>query len=214
MATRFASGAVLAGIGGLALYFGYPYIHGVVAVAVLLMGWEWLRVCGRSAPWIGGGLLYIGAPALALLWLYDSSVDGPKIVGWIVLVVVATDIGAYVFGKAIGGPKLAPRISPAKTWAGLVGGSACAGLAGGLYGNGLAIVELLPAMLASLLLGVVSQIGDLIESQIKRHFRVKDFGGVIPGHGGVLDRVDGLILAVTTMAVLAAIFGSDFLQWR
>jgi phosphatidate cytidylyltransferase len=125
---------------------------------------------------------------------------------WLLLVVWTTDIGAYFAGRSIGGPKLAPRISPGKTWAGLVGGMAAAGLVGGLLtalaGAGFWLAAGLGALLAA-----VAQAGDLFESRLKRHAGVKDSGHLIPGHGGLLDRIDGLVFAAPTFALVVALMG-------
>ena len=128
-------------------------------------------------------------------------------------VVWATDIGAYAFGRLIGGPKLAPRFSPKKTWAGLIGGMlSAAGVGAGIAAwAGLAVVGfgLLSAGLA-----VMSQAGDLFESWVKRRFNVKDSSNIIPGHGGVLDRVDGVLPVAVVVAVLALVQGGGILTWR
>lgn len=155
------------------------------------------------------GLVYLGAFALALLWIRSSgTLGGFWTVAWLVILVWATDIGGYIFGRWIGGPKLAPVVSPNKTWAGLIGG---AGLA---LVTGLALLPLaglaMPVWGVAALavcLAVVAQGGDLFESAIKRRFGVKDSGTIIPGHGGVLDRVDGLIAAAPTLALLHLGFG-------
>ncbi len=135
-----------------------------------------------------------------------------------VLIVWASDIGAYVFGRLVGGPKLAPAISPGKTWSGAVGGLLCAaaiGLAaaamspGGLSGGSWA-----RAMLVAVTLGIVSELGDLFESGVKRHFGVKDSGGLIPGHGGLMDRLDGLIAAGPAAWLLATVLGGGVELWR
>jgi phosphatidate cytidylyltransferase len=149
---------------------------------------------------MGWGFLYIAIPALALLiieWVWFA------IVFWLMLVVWATDIFAYFAGRSIGGPKLAPRISPNKTWAGLVGGMA-----------GAEVVGLLAAWLLNLGapflyigagMGLLAQLGDLYESWVKRRAGVKDSGTLLPGHGGALDRLDGLLpVAVATFGVLMA----------
>ena len=125
----------------------------------------------------------------------------------------AVDIAAYVVGRAIGGPKLAPALSPNKTWAGFTGGLAGAALAGwgaaALVGGTATFV-----VLASVLLGIAAQLGDLVESAAKRRFNVKDTGGLIPGHGGLLDRLDSLLAASLTLAVLILVTGAIPLQWR
>jgi phosphatidate cytidylyltransferase len=121
---------------------------------------------------------------------------------WLMLVVWATDSFAYFAGRIIGGPKLAPRLSPKKTWAGLLGGMAGAAV----ISTGYALYYLpnwVALALAAAALAVVAQLGDIFESALKRRYGVKDSGTLIPGHGGVLDRVDGLV----TVGVVAAIIG-------
>ncbi len=154
----------------------------------------------RQVPWIGLGTLYIGLACLSFLWLRAVPVEGRALVFWLLAVVWATDIGAYFAGRGIGGPRLAPAVSPNKTWAGLIGGMLSAGLVG------VAAARLLawdPVLLVAggMALAVVAQGGDLLESWCKRRFGVKDSSHIIPGHGGILDRVDGL-LAVFPVAFL------------
>jgi phosphatidate cytidylyltransferase len=154
-----------------------------------------------GSPRIGWGLIYAGAPAIALLSL-RSLPQGFALALWTLLIVILTDTGAYFAGRAIGGPKLWPKLSPNKTWAGLGGGMAAALLGGAIVGFafGLPAVTLwLGAPLA-----VVAQAGDLYESALKRKAGVKDSGRVLPGHGGVLDRIDGLIPVASLVAALVA----------
>jgi phosphatidate cytidylyltransferase len=150
------------------------------------------------------GVLYTGLPAVAILWLRGDEPMGFVVVLFIFLVVWATDIAAFVSGRTIGGPKLAPNISPNKTWAGLAGGVAAGGVTAALFslftpGSPLTL------FLAGLVLGSIAQIGDLTESALKRKFGVKDASNLIPGHGGFLDRVDGVVTVAVAMA-LAALF--------
>lgn len=149
---------------------------------------------------LGWGVLYIGAPAFALMvlsWTYAA------LVIWVFAVTWATDIFAYFAGRSIGGPKLAPRISPNKTWAGLIGGIAGAGAFGWLVAWYFELGT--PFLWIGAAMGVVAQAGDLYESWEKRRAGVKDSGGLLPGHGGVLDRLDGLLaVAIVTLAILCA----------
>lgn len=160
-----------------------------------------LRLARKDLPlFILFGTLYIGLACLALLWLRSVPQDGRDLVFWLLAVVWATDIGAYFAGRGIGGPKLAPAISPNKTWAGLIGGVLSAALVGVLAAGLLGRDATLPVV-GGMVLAVVAQGGDLLESWCKRRFGVKDSSHIIPGHGGILDRVDGL-LAVFPVAFL------------
>ena len=146
----------------------------------------------RQVPWIALGTLYIGAACLAFLGLRALPDMGRDLVFWLLAVVWATDIGAYFAGRGIGGPKLAPRVSPNKTWAGLIGGMIAAAAVSAIA----AVVldwTLLAPVVGGAALAVVAQGGDLLESWTKRRFGVKDSSHIIPGHGGILDRVDGLL---------------------
>jgi phosphatidate cytidylyltransferase len=154
----------------------------------------------RGAPVnrTAGGVLYIGLPTLALLWLRNTS-EGAALVLWLFFVVWATDTCAYFAGRTIGGPRLAPSLSPKKTWAGLGGGMLGAALVGGAFTLGCGGAVLWAAAFAAAL-AVVAQLGDLFESWLKRRVDVKDSGDLIPGHGGFLDRVDGLLFAAPAFA--------------
>jgi phosphatidate cytidylyltransferase len=166
----------------------------------------------RALPIAVGGL-YIGVPALALLWLYARPEIGRELVIWIITIVIAADVGAYFVGRALKGPKLAPRLSPGKTWSGALGGLAAAvavGIALGLAFGRRPVAALGGAALA---LAVVSQMGDLLESGLKRAFRVKDASGILPGHGGMMDRVDGIVAALMAAALAIWIAGGDPRQW-
>jgi phosphatidate cytidylyltransferase len=146
----------------------------------------------------GWGLFYVGAPAFALLALEWARFD---LVFWAMLVVWSTDIFAYFAGRSIGGPKLAPRISPNKTWAGLGGGMLGAAVVGGIAAWQFDLGSLF--LFAGAPMGLLAQLGDLYESKVKRRLGVKDSGSIIPGHGGVLDRLDGLLpVALATLFLL------------
>ena len=163
------------------------------------------------------GVLYAGVLALAVPSLRHSSVDGAAVLFWLFAVVWGTDTMAFFGGRAIGGPKLAPRISPSKTWSGF-GIGVCSGAL-----LGLAVApqptSVVPVLLAGLLAGALAQAGDLFESVLKRRFGAKDAGSLIPGHGGVMDRLDGFIAASALAAAVGLWrFGPDglgagLLQW-
>jgi phosphatidate cytidylyltransferase len=166
------------------------------------------------ARWLGLGALWLTLPCVLLLWLARPDGAGRATVLWIFAVVWATDIGAYAFGRRVGGPRLAARWSPHKTWAGLAGGTACAALAGWATAAVLGASSALPLAAISAALAIVEQFGDLAESVAKRRFGVKDSSGLIPGHGGLLDRLDGLLAVVPAVAILSAIGGGNVLAWR
>ena len=173
----------------------------LIPAGVLLVYLLGLRCRERSPLWLALGIVYISVPCLALLWLRDLSGMGWEVVFWILGVVWATDTGAYCAGVLVGGPKLAPRISPNKTWAGLAGGFVMAALVSGLLvGLTEEAFSLWPLVCLGAFFALVEQMGDLFESFVKRHFGVKDTSRLIPGHGGVLDRLDGL-LVVSPVAV-------------
>lgn len=187
------------------------------ALAAVLVGLLLALAVGHvqrrpKAVWTALGAVYIGLPIVALLWLRGEDDAGRAMVLWLLAVVWATEIGAYGCGRLAGGPRLAPRISPKKTWAGAIGGvlaaaliSAAAASAAPADGGGI--------VLFGVSLSLAAQAGDLVESAVKRHFGVKDMSNVIPGHGGVFDRVDGLLVAGPVAAGL--IWASGGLQpWR
>jgi phosphatidate cytidylyltransferase len=169
---------------------------------------------GRAPLLTGLGALWIAIPCVSFLWLARAEHGGREILLWLLAVVWATDIGAYAIGRSIGGPRLAPRWSPRKTWAGFVGGMISAALAGGAAAMTLRVLPLLPLVLVSSGLAIVAQFGDLAESLAKRRFGVKDSGRLIPGHGGLLDRLDGLLAVIPTVAVGTWITGHNLLLWR
>jgi phosphatidate cytidylyltransferase len=161
-----------------------------------------------KAWWSASGVYYAGLPAIALIWLRSDPSYGIFAILYIFAVVWTTDSAAYVFGRWIGGPKLVPRISPKKTWAGLIGGALSAGLVGMLFG----LFTDIPAPglgLLALAFALIAQLGDLGESAVKRIFEIKDSSSLIPGHGGVLDRIDGLIFVAVTAGAIAWIAGPD-----
>lgn len=149
------------------------------------------------------GVLYAGLPAVCLIWLRSSAQWGFVGVLFLFLVVWAADTGAYAAGRTFGGPRLASRISPNKTWAGLAGGTGAAVLLGALMGFLVEGGQSGRWAISAFALALAAQAGDIVESALKREHGVKDASELIPGHGGFMDRVDGLIFA----AVLAALWG-------
>lgn len=156
------------------------------------------------APW---GVFYAAVPCIAL-----DSLRGGALGLWVILflfaVVWSTDIAAYFTGRALGGPKLWPAVSPKKTWSGALGGLAAAVVAGVAVAHFAGAGRLLPVAAVAAVLSIASQAGDLLESSLKRKFGVKDSGTIIPGHGGLLDRVDGLVAAAALAILIAALHGS------
>jgi phosphatidate cytidylyltransferase len=189
------AGALLPVAAGLGASILTVLVISVIAVAVALRREE-------MTLWSLLGVPYAGLPVLALVTLRADPNLGFQAILWVLLVVWATDTAAYFFGRLIGGPKLAPRISPKKTWAGSVGGVAAGAVAGAVAG---ALMTGSGSALAvpGLLLSIVAQLGDLFKSALKRRYGLKDTGNLIPGHGGIIDRADGVIAA----AVVAAVIG-------
>ena len=176
--------------------------EGGAGVAVIAVGALSLFLASGRNPWVAAGVVYLGLPGVALVWLHTAFAAGPAIILWLFVVIWTTDIGAYTVGRLAGGPKLATRISPNKTWSGFFGGLGLATACGAILLAELGLVAAPGAIFASGGVSLVGQAGDLLESWIKRRFGVKDTGKLIPGHGGLLDRVDSLI----TASVITALF--------
>jgi len=166
-----------------------------------------------AALWFGLGILYVAVPCAAIITLRADPEIGLAQILWIVVLVIAVDTGAYFAGRSIGGPKLAPAISPKKTWAGLIGGLVAAAIVGAATAALLGRPSPWPLALLSAGLAVVEQAGDLAESAFKRHFGVKDASHIIPGHGGAMDRVDGLVAVAVVVAGINYWTGSSVLTW-
>jgi len=204
--TRLISALALLPVVLAAVWFGGWFFILLLAVAGFLMAYEWFQMVKTSPNktsliiWLLSGLAYIIIALLAFNCLRQQT-DGILIVFWVFLMVWAMDVGGFFAGKSIGGPKMAPKISPNKTWSGLAGGVSLAIVAHFLIFFILDSLNLnynysfTPSWYVAAIIALVAQVGDLIESQCKRHFSIKDTSGFIPGHGGLLDRADGLLLA-------------------
>lgn len=183
------------------------YFYGMVNLIFLAIGISATIIVAflrkASFKWALKGLIYALVPAVSLIWLRSSSVDGGYIVLWAMIIVWSMDTGGYFAGKNIGGPKMSPKISPNKTWSGLAGGTILGMITGSIsayyfdFGVDIWIIALVSGGLA-----IWSQIGDLYESSLKRRFDVKDSGALIPGHGGIMDRVDGVVFVIPLVAVM------------
>jgi phosphatidate cytidylyltransferase len=209
LAVRTISGIVMIAIALAAAVVGGYSFAVLAAAAATAVFYEWTRIArGWGSGWYLAGFIYALAAAISLLWIRERSDPnlpngGLVLLLWVFVVVWSTDIGAYFTGRSIGGPKLAPSISPGKTWAGFYGGIFAATVFGGAWAflSGLPLVLLLLAPLFA----VAAQGGDLFESWMKRRAGLKDSGNLLPGHGGVFDRVDGLlpVAILTAVAVVA-----------
>ena len=201
--------AVIATI-GLALG-GEPLVALMAALVLAAVALTLGVVRDRGFVWVALGVVYLSIPVAALIWLRGGIAEGRQIVLWVLAVVWATDIGAYAVGRVLGGPRLAPRISPRKTWSGAFGGTGLAALVGvGAAYAGPGLARGLGLIVASLGLSLAAQAGDLAESAVKRHFHTKQSGALIPGHGGMLDRADGLLFAAPLAAALVLAGASTF----
>ena len=215
---RIGSAIVLAPVVLGAAYLGgwiFVLLCGLAGGGIL---WEWMRLVYRQegpmrpasqspsvlAGWTIAGLIYAGVAFLAPVLLRNDPDYGRTALLFVIAAVWLTDICAYAAGRSLGGPLLWPQVSPGKTWSGAMGGLA-GGVAGGVvvaYAVGLDRLPVLAAI--ALVLSGCCQAGDLVESAVKRHFGVKDASGLIPGHGGLMDRLDGLLLAALAAVLIGA----------
>lgn len=275
-----ALSAALLGPAALAcIWLGAEAWTALMAVAVALLAWEWVKLCGfstrrlpglavplavlaagglavgaawtaallalatgtalilllgekprfrRTLPvvWLAFGLAYVGVAGIALIHLRGDAAAGRVNVLFLFLVVWSSDIGAYLVGRWLGGPKLAPAVSPNKTWSGAAGGLVAAMAVGALAAYGMEALNETPGttlrttlpwgrvLLVATALGILAQAGDLFESWMKRRFHVKDTSSLIPGHGGLLDRLDGVLSAAPAAAVLGVLLGPGESLWR
>ncbi|QQO22077.1 phosphatidate cytidylyltransferase [Bradyrhizobium diazoefficiens] len=217
-----ASSVALTGAGTIVIaMMGAAVAFGALKTSVItgLVGGAMVTLIARGKfVWAATGFAYAAAALLASILLRKDLVNGFAALMFVLLVVWATDIGGYFAGRSIGGPKLWPRVSPKKTWAGALGGFvASLAVAAGFAACG--IGKTVPLLLVSATLSVVSQAGDLFESAVKRRFGVKDSSHLIPGHGGLLDRLDGFVAAVLTAWIIGFLrhgvhsAGSGLMVW-
>jgi len=188
---------------------------GMMLAALLTLGLFVLaaRHDEHRAGWVALGIPYMAGSGLALLYLRAAPEAGAGLVYYLFTTVWSTDSGAYIAGRLIGGPKLAPAISPQKTWAGLGGGMALAAILG--YGVALALGARQPliGLALAVFLACAAQVGDLFKSYFKRRAGVKESGALIPGHGGVLDRIDGLVFAAVFFVLFQIAIGGPVGWW-
>jgi phosphatidate cytidylyltransferase len=211
----FAAGVIALELIGLALWFGW----GGVAWAALILGTTLIAFLATEQKcWITGGFIYAAAALIASAMVRLDGAMGFYALMFTLLVVWASDIGGYFAGRAIGGPKLWPRVSPNKTWAGSIGAlilSALVAVVVAWLGWG----RLVPLIVLALAMSVVAQLGDLFESAVKRRFGVKDSSQIIPGHGGLMDRLDGFVAAIVFVALIGFLragadgIGRGFMIW-
>ncbi len=182
---------------------------GVVSAAFFAIVWIGARLLGEGRGFqLAFGCAVVAVPCCAAYWLRTDTTAGLVLVAWIIAAVSATDTGAYAAGRLIGGPRLVPRISPNKTWAGLFGGIAASMLVGAGFATLVAdLWDIVLVVILSAGLALIAQAGDLCESMVKRACGVKDSGHLLPGHGGVLDRLDGHLPAFLVIAVVVMVSG-------
>lgn len=205
---RLTLGGVLLMAVAIAARFGISH-----ALLTLVLGTVAVLLVSKGQPWLYGGTIYLGLPCVALIWLRNDASAGRDLVLWLIALAWAADIGAYVAGRLIGGPRLAPSVSPNKTWAGLAGGVGLAAATSAGFAGANGHSHLLGPAALGALLGCIAQAGDLGESWVKRRFGVKDTSALIPGHGGLLDRVDGLLMVVLAVAFIAVVDEGAFRRW-
>lgn len=206
LATRTVSAVVMVCVAGAALWLGGSVFAGFAIAIGLGVLWEFWGLVRRFVVdtggrllWMVGGILYVGQAVLALIALRHSGLNAAL---GIIAAVIGVDIGAYFAGRTFGGPKIAPAISPSKTWSGLIGGMVGATIALLLVNGERELWQVLPTAGLGAMIAIVAQAGDFFESWMKRRAGVKDSGTVIPGHGGLFDRVDGLIAVLCLTALI------------
>jgi phosphatidate cytidylyltransferase len=188
-----------AGAAAVLAAFGYVGL-GLLALpigAILAM----LLSLGRNSLFSALGVFYAGLPAVALIWLRSDASLGMLAIIFVIVIVITSDTAGFLFGRVLGGPRLWPRLSPNKTWAGMIGALVATSIIGALFWFAVPGASAVRLAATGVVLSLAAQGGDLAESAIKRHFGAKDSGSLIPGHGGVMDRVDGLVAAAAVVGL-------------
>jgi phosphatidate cytidylyltransferase len=188
-----------AGVATVLAAFGYVGL-GLLTLpigAILAM----LLSLGRSSVFAALGVFYAGLPAVALIWLRSDASLGMLAVIFVIVIVIASDTAGFLFGRVLGGPKLWPRLSPNKTWAGMIGALVASSIIGAFFWFAVPEASAVRLAATGVVLSLAAQGGDLAESAIKRRFGAKDSGSLIPGHGGIMDRVDGLVAAAAVVGL-------------
>lgn len=206
LALRIVSAAVMAPLALLAAYLGgWPFalFWGLAAIAVL---WEWTTLV-HGAAWIVAGIGYAGIMLAAPMLLRSGEDYGFVAIVLLFAIVWTTDIFGYFAGRAFGGPKLLPAVSPKKTWSGAIAGTLGAMIVAVLVASFFGAFNKVAIATMALLLSAVAQLGDLLESWVKRKFGAKDASQLIPGHGGVMDRLDGFWAAALTGCLIGLLRG-------
>ena len=204
-----ATGVIGAGVAAL----GWPLVALGVLAAGAVARLAWPRGESGANLWAGIGTLWIGVACVSLVWLGADPVAGRVTLLWLFASVWVTDSAAFLVGRWAGGPRLAPRWSPKKTWSGALAGVVAAGLVGATTAKMLGFSMVSPVFWLTMGLSVAAQAGDLAESAAKRRFGVKDVSGLIPGHGGLLDRLDGMLAALAVAAIVTWARGASPVVW-
>lgn len=212
---RIVSSLILIPLAIYAIFFSQNLFIALAIAITILMTMEWqeiIRPAEDYKKWQIIGVFYILIPVYSVIKirLLDGEQNGEQILLWMFAIIWSTDIMAFFIGKSFGGPKIAPHISPNKTWSGAVGGLITSAIIGVISASVLFKGSIVFFIAISVILSIIEQVSDLIESKIKRTFGVKDSGSIIPGHGGVLDRLDGMILVAPAVLLLLIFFKNNF----
>ena len=212
---RIVSSLILIPLAIYAIFFSQNLFIALAIAITILMTMEWqeiIRPAEDYKKWQIIGVFYILIPVYSVIKirLLDGEQNGAQILLWMFAIIWSTDIMAFFIGKSFGGPKIAPHISPNKTWSGAVGGLITSAIIGVISASVLFKGSIVFFIAISVILSIIEQVSDLIESKIKRTFGVKDSGSIIPGHGGVLDIIDGMILVAPAVLLLLIFFKNNF----